>query len=29
MATFGASTGLMSKEEAADYYWRPFIKQLE
>jgi hypothetical protein len=29
MATFGASTGPMTKEEAADYYWRLFMKRLE
>ena len=29
MATFGAWTGPMTKEEAADYYWRLFIKRLE
>ena len=29
MATFGASTHLMTREEAADYYWRLFIKRLE
>lgn len=29
MATFGASTGPMTKEEAADYYWRLFTKRLE